>query len=168
MGMRKSWAKLAVLAALVAIGALALMRILVPDLSTVSGAFDRPPSYPGYQWSRHGQPVSAGELGASGGPSHCDWQSATILTIGWPLGTDSNNIAQARVYIRDPRGVMGGTYQQRLVTHAQLPADARPTGYRLGSVELYLSPSDQDQAAYLVAPSGAERWPRADPFMGCA
>jgi hypothetical protein len=166
--MRKSWTIAAVLAAILAIGAFALMRILLPDLSSVSGAFDRPPSYPGYQWKRDGRPVSAGELGASAGPTHCDWQSATILTIGWPLGTDSSNIAQARVYIRDPRGVMGSSYKNGLVTHAHLPADARPTGYRLGSIDLYLSPSDQDQAAYLVAPSGAERWPRADPFMGCA
>ena len=164
--MRKSGVASAAVIVLV-VALLAFLRILPPDTSSVSAAFDSPPSYPGYQWKRHGQPVSAGELGASAGPKHCEWQSATILTIGWPLGTDSNNIAQARVYIRDPRGVMGKTYQQMLATHARLPADARPTGYRLGSIELYLSPSDRDRAAYLVAPSGAERWPRADPFMGC-
>jgi hypothetical protein len=50
---------------------------------------------------------------------------------------------------------------------AKLPPDARPTGYKLGAIELYLSPSDQDQAAYLATSSGAERWPRADPFFGC-
>ncbi|HEY0492084.1 MAG TPA: hypothetical protein VGD57_01265 [Candidatus Dormibacteraeota bacterium] len=112
--------------------------------------------------------MSSEELGASGGPSHCNWQSATILMVGWPLGTLSGNAGQTRVYIRDPRGVMGRSYRQTLVTHARLPVDARPTGYKLGSIELYLSSSDRDQAAYLVAPSGAERWPRADPFYACA
>jgi len=62
---------------------------------------------------------------------------------------------------------MGGTYKQRLVKGAQLPAAARPTGYKLGSIELYLSPADQDEAIYLVTSAGAERWPRADPFFGC-
>jgi len=63
---------------------------------------------------------------------------------------------------------MGGTFRQDLVTHAKLPADARPTGYKLGNIEVYLSPSDQDHAVYLATSSGAERWPRANPFYGCA
>jgi hypothetical protein len=63
---------------------------------------------------------------------------------------------------------MGRTYRQNFVTHAELPADARPTGYKLGAIELYLSPSDEDQAAYLATSSGAERWPRANPFYACA
>jgi hypothetical protein len=62
---------------------------------------------------------------------------------------------------------MGGTYKQRLVKGAQLPAAARPTGYKLGSIEVYLSPVDQDEAIYLVTSAGAERWPRADPSFGC-
>jgi len=148
----------------VAAGAYFLTR---PNTSSISAAFDNPPAYPGYQWTRQGQPVSTSELGASAGPDHCDWQSATILTIGWPPRTVSSNAGEARFYIRDPKGVMGSTYQKRLIIHARLPADARPTGYKVGSIELFLSPSDQDQAAYLVAPSGAERWPRADPFYAC-
>ena len=131
-------------------------------------AFDNPPGYPGYQWTRNGHTVPTAELGASAGPNHCDWQSATILTIGWPLGTSAQNAGHARTYIRDPKGVMGGTYKQRLLKGAQLPATARSTGYKLGSIELYLSPADQDEAVYLVAPSGTERWPRADPFYACA
>jgi hypothetical protein len=62
---------------------------------------------------------------------------------------------------------MGGTYQGRLVKDAQLPATAKATGYKLGSIEVYLSPADKDEAVYLVAPSGTERWPRADPMFGC-
>jgi len=166
--MRRFWLLSAVFVAFTALGALGILRLLQPDTSSVSAAFDSPPAYPGYHWKRLGQPVSTAELGTSAGPNHCDWQSATILTIGWPLGTVANTSGQARFYIRDPKGVMGGSYQKALVTHAHPPADARATGYKLGAIELYLSPSDQDWAAYLVAPSGVERWPRADPFFGCA
>ncbi|TME88405.1 MAG: hypothetical protein E6I43_02275 [Chloroflexi bacterium] len=140
----------------------------ITKTGTVSAAFDNPPSYPGYQWTRNGKSVPTAELGTSAGPTHCSWQSATILTIGWPLGTVSANAGQARFYIRDPKGVMHGTYKDRLVKDAHLPADARATGYKLGSIELYLSPADQDVSAYLVTSAGAERWPRADPFYGCA
>lgn len=142
--------------------------IFQPNTSSVSAAFDNPPSYPGYQWTRNGKSVTNEELGTSAGPNHCDWQSATILTLGWPVGTVSKTAATARFYIRDPKGAMGRTFRQDLVIHATLPTDARPTGYKLGNIELYLSPSDQDQAVYLATSSGAERWPRANPFYGCA
>jgi hypothetical protein len=164
--MRRSTLVAVLLTGAVAIAA-GLYFLMRPNTSSVSAAFDNPPAYPGYQWTRQGQPVSTSELEASGGPSHCDWQSATILTIGWPPGTVSSNGGEARRYIRDPNGVIGSTYQKGLVIHARLPADARPTGYKVGSIELYLSPSDEDQAAYLVAPSGVERWPRANPFYAC-
>ena len=134
---------------------------------SVAVAFDNPPAYPGYQWTRNGHAVPTAELGASAGPNHCDWQSATILTIGWPLGTSAQHAGHSRSYIRDPKGVILGTYKERLVKDAQLPATAKPTGYKLGSIELYLSPVDQDEAIYLVTPSGTERWPRADPMFGC-
>jgi hypothetical protein len=135
--------------------------------TSVSAAFDNPPPYPGYEWTRNGKAVRPEELGASAGSEHCGGQSATILTIGWPLGTVSANAGEARFYIRDPKGVMGGTYKDRLVRDARLPATARATGYKLGAIGLYLSPDDQDQAAYLVTSAGAERWPRADPLFGC-
>jgi hypothetical protein len=138
-----------------------------PNPFSVGVAFDNPPAYPGYQSTRKGQVVPTAELGASAGPNHCDWQSATILTIGWPLGTSAQNAGHSRSYIRDPKGVMAGTYKQRLLKDAQVPATAKATGYKLGSIELYLSPADQDEAAYLVTPSGAERWPRANPMFGC-
>ena len=140
----------------------------ITKTASLSAAFDNPPSYPGYEWTRNGKSVRYEELGASAGPSHCGWQSATILTIGWPLGTVSASAAQARFYIRDPKGIMGGSFKDRLIKDAHLPADARATGYKLGSIDLYLSPADQDDDAYLVTSAGAERWPRADPFYACA
>jgi hypothetical protein len=165
--MLRSARAVVVLAVIVAIAACTSSQPQGPNPFSVAVAFDNPPAYPGYEWTRNGQAVPAAELEASAGPNHCDWQSATILTIGWPLGTSAQNAGHSRAYLRDPKGVMGGTYKERLVKNAQLPATAKPTGYKLGAIELYLSPLDQDEAVYLVTPSGTERWPRADPFFGC-
>ena len=156
-----------VLTATIATAACTSNQAEPPGPFSVVVAFDNPPAYPGYQWTHNGKPVPAAELGASAGPNHCDWQSATILHVGWPLGTVSQNAGHSRSYIRDPKGVMSEAYKQRLVKDAQLPSAARSTGYRLGSIEIYLSPTDQDEAVYLVSPSGVERWPRADPLFGC-
>ncbi len=136
--------------------------------ASVASAFGPAPAYPGYRWSRDGREVGEFELTSISGPSHCGWQSATMLFIAWPPGTIATTGAQSRFYIRDPQGAFGSEYRDRLVLRATPPADARPTGYRLGSIELYLSPGDQDEAIYVVAPSGAERWPRVDPVRLCA
>lgn len=135
-------------------------------LSSVAVAFDPAPPHP-YLWSREGREVSSFELVAFAGPDHCGWQSATVLIIGWPLGTVSRTIADARQYVRDARGAVKASLRERLDLRAVLPADARATGYRHGSIELYLSPSDQDDGIYVVGPGGAERWPRDDPPTGC-
>jgi len=135
--------------------------------STVAAAFDPAPRHPGYTWLRDGHEVSDFELVTFSGPDHCGWQSATFLIVGWPIGTVSRTIADARQYIRDPRGAVRTSLRDRLVLGAALPADARPTGYRHGSIELYLSPSDQDDGIYVMGPGGAERWPRDDPPSAC-
>jgi len=165
--MLRSALALMVLAAVVAIAGCTSTPAEQPGPFSLGVAFDNPPAYPGYQWTHNGKAVPTAELGASAGPNHCDWQSATILTIGWPLGTASQSAAHSRSYIRDPNGEMGGTYKQRLVKDAQLPVAAKATGYKLGSIELYLNPVDQDDSIYLVTPSAVERWPRADPMFGC-
>jgi hypothetical protein len=136
-------------------------------VSSVAAAFDLPPTYPGYSWTRDGETVSSFELVTSAGPGHCGWESATYLTIGWPPGTVATTAADAHLYIRDPHGVVSSSYRDRLVRHASLPADARPTGHRHGTLAIYVSPSDQDQAIYVVGPSDAERWPRSDPMTLC-
>ena len=136
--------------------------------ASVASAFDAPPGYPGYSWSRDGRAVGEFELTTIAGPSHCGWQSATMVFIAWPPGTTAVSSAGSRMYIRDPQGAYSATYRDRWVRNATLPADAQPTGYRLGPIELYLSASDQDEAIYVVAPSGTERWPRVDPAGLCA
>ena len=165
----------ALVVALVAIGLVAAswplnildIRARAP-FATVASAFDAPPGYPGYGWSRNGRGVGEFELTTIAGPSHCGWQSATMAFIAWPPGTVSTTSAGARMYIRDPEGVYSAKYRDLLVRRATLPGDATPTGYRLGPIELYLSASDQDEAIYVVAPSGAERWPRVEPMRLCA
>lgn len=135
---------------------------------SVATAFDVTPAYPGYTWTRDGRSVSEFELATIAGPGHCDWGTATFLFIGWPPGTVAPDSSQARQYIRDPHGVIQGVYRDLLERDVKLPTDARPTGYRLGAIELYLSSSDEDRWIYVVGPSNVERWPRADPMTLCA
>ncbi len=146
--------------------------LLSPEVITsgvsVAATFERTPAYPGYVWIRDGSAVSPEELGTIAGPAHCDWQEATFLSIGWPPGTESMSSADARQYIRDPKGVVPPRNLLTILTlDATLPTDARSIGYRLGAIEIHLSSTDQDEAAYVVGPDGAERWPRSDPMTLC-
>jgi len=136
--------------------------------ASVASAFDPPPGYPGYSWDRDGKSFGREELVTAAGPDHCHWGSATLLTIGWPPGSPLGPGSGLRIYIRDPNGVIGTSFRELLELHATLPSDARSIGYRHGPLEVFVSPSDQDRAIYVVAPSGAERWPRMDPLRLCA
>jgi hypothetical protein len=137
--------------------------------ATVASAFDDPPPYPGYRWSRDGRPVDESELDTIAGPAHCDWGTATFLFIGWPPGTVTTGASQARQYVRDPLGaIQGHAFKERLRRNVTLPADARPTGYRYGRLEIWLSPSDDAEGIYVVSGRDAERWPRSDPMTLCA
>jgi len=37
-----------------------------------------------------------------------------------------------------------------------------------GSIQIFVSPTDQDDAIYVVGALATERWPRSDPFTLCA
>ncbi len=111
--------------------------------------------------------VPLSEIVAAAGPEHCAWQSATVLTLGWPLGTRPPTAAGARQYIRDPRHVLASRLPA-LELEATLPADASQTGYAYGPVRLYLASSDQDEAVYLVLGDSIERWPHSDPMTLCS
>jgi hypothetical protein len=135
---------------------------------TVGRYFDRPPAWPGKTWTIAGRSVDSAELEASAGPSHCGWDSATFLSMGWPLGTRSTSAAQDREYIRDPGRTVQIPYLNGFwALNPALPADAKDTGYRYGALKLYLAPSDRDSYVYLVAPADRERWPRSDPPTTC-
>jgi len=134
--------------------------------TTVAEVFASPLPYPGNPWTHNGKEVPASEIVAAAGPAHCGWQSATFLTLGWPLGTRPQTATGARQFIRDPANVLPQSLPLDL--HSTLPADARPTGYANGPVDLYLSPSDQDRSIYMVLGSTVERWPRSDPMTLCS
>ncbi|MDQ6720140.1 MAG: hypothetical protein M3003_05010, partial [Candidatus Dormibacteraeota bacterium] len=124
-------------------GPSASIRLSRPSGGGLGAIFDVTPAYPGYTWTRDGHSVNPEELGTSAGPAHCGWQSATLLSIGWPVGTLSTSSAQARQYIRAPRAVVRAAFHDRLDLNATLPADARPTGYSYNSIQVFLSPTDQ-------------------------
>ena len=121
------------------------------------------------QFTKDGHQVDPLVAVARAGPAHCGWQSATFLTLGWPLGRRALFASEARQYINDPNGVVPhADLRGTLDLHAKLPPDAKPTGYWKGDAQLYLAPSDQDVAAYFVGGGHVERWPRADPMTVCS
>ncbi len=74
---------------------------------------------------RAGQPVSAKVVTSYEGAEHCDWQSATFLSLGWPLGKKMKSIDEGRQYVRDPDGVIGGWGVRRPVQRRRSSARAR-------------------------------------------
>jgi hypothetical protein len=136
---------------------------------TVGSYFDRPPAYPGKPWTKDGRSVDSAELDAGAGPSHCGWDSVTMLNVGWPLGTRSSSADQDRQYVRDPsRTLRTSSLMGTWTRNPTLPADASDTGYRYGALKLYLAASDENSYAYLLAPADSERWPRSDPLTLCS
>jgi hypothetical protein len=137
--------------------------------STIGSTFDHPAPHPGPTWTQDGRPAPSEVIAAAAGPQHCGWQSATFLTVGWPIRTAATTAADARQYIRDPKAVVPtSALRTTLDRHATLPSDASTTGFTLNGITLYFAPSDQDQAAYVVAGSDVERWPRSDPMTLCS
>lgn len=135
---------------------------------TVGSYFDSPPAWPGYAWERGGVTVGRNELTTAAGPAHCDMQSITMLTIGWPPGSRSDNASGARQYIRDRRQHLQDPFLQGTwMRSPPAPPDLADTGYRYGVLRLYVAPSDQDRYGYLIAPADSERWPRSDPMTLC-
>lgn len=122
--------------------------------------------YPGPVW-RNGDrlAVSAEALNVIRGPQHCGWESAAILHVGWPLGRESEDNSQSRQYVRDPQGALPrDVVSTPPDLAAVLPEDAEASGFVTDGLELWISPSEVDEAVYLVTEGGAERWPRAEEF----
>jgi hypothetical protein len=114
------------------------------------------------------------ELHVINGAEHCGWQSASFLTLAWPVGSDfrggEDGEDAARSYVRDPEGVLAGDFGVPPPDlAASLPGDASHSGYHRGDWQLWVSPSDIDEAVYLVAANGSvERWPRSGQPIACA
>jgi hypothetical protein len=85
-----------------------------------------------------------------------------VLTIGRPLGMPIDPLVRHE-YVRDPvgefraQGWLTGPY----VGDAVPPSDAAPTGWSNGNIEIWVSPSELDQAIYIKRGNAFERWPSA-------
>ena len=105
------------------------------------------------------------------GAEHCGWTSATLLSLGWPVGTETANGDRARQYVRDPQGIFSSSIAGSFDGDATLPDDAADTGYHRGDWQLWVAPSDADRAVYLVNADPAshvvERWARAVDVIAC-
>ena len=147
-----------------------LIGVMLLGSGCASSPTRQPQAWPGALWTKNGAIVPPLIIDAAAGPSPCDgWQSATFLTLGWPLGRRASFSTQARQYVRDPRGVVDpANLRSHLDLHATLPPDARPTGYFDGGAQLYVAPSNEDVAIYIVEGSTVERWPRSDPMTTCS
>lgn len=127
------------------------------------------------QWfDAAGEPLPDLVMTVSEGPDHCGWTSATFLHLAWPIGTDTSGQEDRwRQFIRDPQGLFTERLAVPFEVGAPLPDDATPFGYTRGEWQLWIAPSDQDEAVYLVRgdpESGGvwERWPRTTAPVGCA
>lgn len=122
-------------------------------------------------WDVDGEPVSPEIIISLIGPAHCEWESATLLHIGSPLGSVMESGRDVNQYLRDPEGVFNGLEDRLRSTYdpnADLPSDAKFSGYVRNGVELWVSQSQIDIAVYMVDGSTVERWPKAEPIILCA
>jgi len=140
-----------------------------PRTSDLGAYFDQPPDFPGYAWTYQGQPVDTTHgMNTIAAAGHCGWQAATLLHLPWPLGMNPTSGADVRRFVRDPKLVTPQSHLRgTLDLYATLPVDATATGYRYHTIEVYISPSNQD-VVYFVGPAAVERWPRAEPKTLCA
>ncbi len=106
------------------------------------------------------------------GADHCGLTSVTFLHLAWPLGTTTTDSGETRQYVRDPHEVLAGLMSAPFESGTRLPDDAAATGYHRGDWELWVAPSDVDEAVYVVngdpdAGGTWERWPRSTEPIGC-
>ena len=116
---------------------------------------------------REGREVPEDVISTHNGPTHCDWESAVFLQVGWPLG-ERRSPGRYRMYVRDPDGLFREELRVPFDPEVELPRTARYTGYHRDNAELWISPADADEAVYVVRDGRAERWPRPWKPFGCA
>ena len=87
-----------------------------------------------------------------------------VLSLGLPLGTPSDPLDRHE-YIRDPareaaeRGWLRDEPWRRNVNR---PDEADDTGWTNGNMDLWIDPSEVEEAVYVRTAGAFERWPRAN------
>lgn len=135
---------------------------------SLADRYDQAPPYPGDPWTKDGKEVPREELNLAAGPEHCGWQEATYLA---GQGLSAPRDQHGPLWVRDPKGVLDfyPRAQAEFRAQAELPGDARWTGYAQDGVELWIAASDNADYIYLVNTanrSDIERWVRGG--GGCA
>lgn len=91
---------------------------------------------------------------SSRGAEHCDWGSATFLSLG------------DYIFVKDPQGVLPQeSLSGPFVPDIALPEDAEDTGYILDGQRLWVG-ADRS-SAFIVTQQRVERWPVATSSVGC-
>lgn len=146
-------------------GSTSSSRAVEPDGDPIT------PDWTIWEWKTvDGRPVSGEIIITHAGPGHCDWESASFLHIGSPLGTIQESGRDVNQYVRDPEGVLSQLKVRFRTTYdpkADLPGDAEFSGYVNNGVELWISQSLLDTAIYMVDGSNVERWPKTEPIVLC-
>lgn len=135
------------------------------------------PSVEGIWYDGNGMPLPNGSPGSEGtaiavfrGSEHCQWETATFMHLGWPVGTNATSFDEERQYVRDPESLFdSGALHVGFLSDATLPPDAVDTGYRRGPWQLWVSPSQADDAVFVVNRDAgiAERWGRSSQPILC-
>lgn len=99
------------------------------SLASCGSNADAGPS-PGVWVDRVGDVLPVTTVYSTVGPAHCDWQSATILSLG------VTEPGAGRDYFRDPNGVFASYTSGTYAADTTLPANAVETGYHRGRLDL--------------------------------
>ena len=135
------------------------------------------PSVEGIWYDGDGASLPNGSAGSEGtaiavlaGPEHCQWESATFMHLAWPVGTIATSFDDERQYVRDPEGLFDdGALRVGFMRDITLPADAVETGFHRGPWQLWVSPTQADDAVFVVDEDTgiAERWGRSSEPILC-
>lgn len=130
------------------------------------------PTYPVdylHRWTtREGCPVRLDVIMTRQGPGACGGERVADIVMGRPLGRSHDRRGRARIFIRDPAGVIADEETSAAFDEdAELPAAAVDTGYRQGGRALWMRPGD-DSFVYLVTARRVEAWPHNSSPAGCA
>ena len=145
---------------------------LVPGLASSTNAVE------GIWFDHNGSALPNGSSGSSGttiavfrGPEHCQWESASFMDLAWPVGSIATSADDTlRQYARDPEGLFDdGALHVGFLSDTTLPPDATDTGYQRQPWALWISPSQADDAVFVVntETGSVERWGRSTRRIGC-